>query len=161
MTVYETDIPGVGRRFELELGGETRVVVVLHHDGRCELFRRDGPDADGKKILDLTNDQANKLGSILEGAYFESVHVEELSLPLGEAFIQWVEVTGDCPVAGRSLGESNVRAETGATVIAIQRGEETIPNPDAEVELERGDLLVAVGTRKQHAALARLVAGEG
>jgi TrkA domain protein len=69
MSIYETDIPGVGRKFELELTGDMRVVVIVHHDGRCELYHRDGPDADGEKILDLTGDQANKLGSILEGAY--------------------------------------------------------------------------------------------
>jgi len=157
MRVYESEVPGVGRKFELELTGEKSVVVVVHHDGRCELFRRDGPDADGEKILDLKGEQANRLGSILEGAYFESVDVDSLSVPLGDAIIEWVEVVADSAVAGTTLGESGIRAKTGTSVIAIQRGEETVSNPSPETELEPGDLLVAVGTREEQAELDALV----
>jgi len=160
MRVYESDVPGVGRKFELELAGEASVVVVVHHDGRCELFHRDGPDADGEKILDLKGEQANRLGSILEGAYFESVDVDSLSVPLGEAIIEWVEIEDDSPVAGETLRESGIRAATGTSIIAIQRGEETLPNPAPETELEPGDLLVAVGTREEQAELAALVEAE-
>lgn len=160
MRVYESEVPGVGRKFELELTGGRSVVVVLHHDGRCELFRRDGPDADGEKILDLKGEQANRLGSILEGAYFESVDVDSLSVPLGDAIIEWVEVVPDSPVAGKTLGESKIRTETGTSVIAIQRGEETISNPPPETTLEPGDLLVAVGTREEQAELDALIDAE-
>ncbi|AXG07575.1 potassium transporter TrkA [Haloplanus rubicundus] len=157
MRVYESEVPGVGRKFELELTGGKSAVVVVHHDGRCELFRRDGPDADGEKILDLKGEQANRLGSILEGAYFESVDVDSLSVPLGDAIIEWIEVVDDSPVAGTTLGESRIRTETGTSIIAIQRGEETISNPPPETELEPGDLLVAVGTREEQAELDALV----
>jgi TrkA domain protein len=160
MTVYETDIPGVGRRFEMDLAGGVRVVVVVHHDGRCELFRRADEEADSEKILDLTDDQANKLGSILEGAYFETVDVDDLTVPLGDAIIEWVEVTTDSPVAEKTLAETHVRRETGTSVIAVQRGDETIPNPDPDFELRAGDLLVAVGTREEHAALSKFVRGD-
>ena len=157
MRVYESEVPGVGRKFELQLTGGKSAVLVVHHDGQCELFRRDGPDADGEKILDLKGEQANRLGSILEGAYFESVDVDSLSVPLGDAIIEWVEVVDDSPVAGTTLGESRIRTETGASIIAIQRGEETVSNPPPETELEPGDLLVAVGTREEQADLDALV----
>ncbi|GGL27582.1 potassium transporter TrkA [Halarchaeum grantii] len=154
MSIFETDIPGVGRRFEMELTGGTRLVTVVHHDGRCELFRRDGEDADGEKILDLSGDQANKLGSILEGAYFESVDVDELTVPLGDAILEWVEVTPDSPLAEEALADTDIRAETGVSVIAVQRDDETIPNPGPDFVIEPGDLLVTVGTREEHAAFA-------
>ncbi|QLC33069.1 cation:proton antiporter regulatory subunit [Halarchaeum sp. CBA1220] len=154
MSIFETDIPGVGRRFEMELTGGTRLVTVVHHDGRCELFRRDGEDADGEKILDLSGDQANKLGSILEGAYFESVDVDELTVPLGDAILEWVEVTPDSPLADEALTDTDIRAETGVSVIAVQRDDETIPNPGPDFVIRPGDLLVTVGTREEHAAFA-------
>lgn len=157
MSIYETDIPGVGRKFELELTGDMRVVVIVHHDGRCELYRRDGPDADGEKILDLTGDQANKLGSILEGAYFEAVDIDALTVPLGDAIIEWIEISEASDIAGTALGESNLRAETGVSVIAVQRGEQTVSNPDPEFEIEAGDLLVSIGTREEQAALKTFI----
>ena len=160
MKVYETEVPGVGQKFELELTGKTRLVVVHHHDGRCELFRRDGPDADGEKILDLNGEQANKLGSILEGAYFETVDTHSLSVPLGEDIIEWIEIPEDSPVAGSTLEGCDIRNRTGATVIAVQRGDDTISNPEPDFELAGGDLLVAVGSRVEHATLTDVVRGE-
>ncbi|MFB6096732.1 MAG: cation:proton antiporter regulatory subunit [Haloferacaceae archaeon] len=160
MTVYETDIPGVGRKFEIELGGGARLSIVVHHDGRCELFRRAGPDADGEKLLDLTSDQANKLGSILEGAYFESVDVDQLTVPLGEAFIEWVDLEEDSPLAGTTLAAADIRHRTGVSIIAVQRGEQTISNPDADTELRVGDILVGVGTREQQADFVKLAEPE-
>lgn len=152
MTVYETDVPGVGRKFELELDG-ARAVVLLHHDGRVELFRRSDPDADSEKLFELTSRQANHLGSILEGAYFETVDTDRLDVPLGEAIIQWHTVEADSGLAGRTLAESNLRADAGVSVLAVQRGGETIPNPAPNFRMEPGDLLVVLGTREQHATV--------
>jgi TrkA domain protein len=159
MKVYENEVPGVGQKYEMELTGKTWLVVVLHHDGRCELFRRDGPDADGEKILDLNGEQANKLGSVLEGAYFETVDTASLSVPLGEDIIEWIEIPEDSPVAGSTLEGCDIRNRTGATVIAIQRGDDTISNPEPDFELADGDLLVAVGSRVEHATLTDIVRG--
>ena len=157
MTVYETDIPGVGRKFEVELGGGERAVVVIHHDGRREVFRRPDPDADSEKLFDMTSQQARNFGSILEGAYFETVDTDDLTLPLGDAFLEWVDVTGDCPVAGKTLGEAKVRQRTGVSVIAVQRGDETVANPDADFRVEAGDILVTSGTREEQGRLDTLV----
>ncbi|QKY20026.1 potassium transporter TrkA [Halolamina sp. CBA1230] len=153
MTVYETDLPGVGRKFDLELDAGGVASVVVHHDGRCELYRRADRDAGGEKLLNLNSEEANKLGSILEGAYFESVNVDELSVPLGDAIIEWVEVGEGSALDGTTLAESEIKGETGATVIAVQRGSETVSNPDADFELAGGDLLVAIGTHEEQAAL--------
>jgi TrkA domain protein len=159
MTVYETDIPGVGRKFEVELDGEERAVVIIHHDGKREVFRRPAADADSERVFSLSGEQARRLGSILGGAYFQPVELEDAEVPLGDAFIEWVTVDEGSPLAGRSLGGAGVRAETGVSVLAVQRGEETHANPDPEFELEPGDVLVALGTREEQAALADLVGG--
>ncbi|MFC6838278.1 cation:proton antiporter regulatory subunit [Halomarina ordinaria] len=157
MTVYETDLPGVGRKFDLELADDSLASVVIHHDGRCELYKRPNREANGEKLLDLTGEEANKLGSILEGAYFESVNVDELTVPLGDAIIEWIDIPEDSPIAGQTLEESKIKRQTGTTVIAVQRDTETIPNPGADFELHSEDILVAIGTREEHAALDDLV----
>ena len=160
MTVYESEIPGVGRKFELELDGGGRLVVLLHHDGRREVFRRAGPEADSEKLFDLGATTARQLGVILQGATYETVDVEDLRVPLGESIIEWVEVADGSTLAGTTLGDAHLRRETGASVLAVLRGEETIANPDPDVRLDAGDVLVALGTREAQAALAAL-AGDG
>jgi len=154
MTVYETDVPGVGKKFEVDVGGGARAVVLLHHDGRVELFRRPDADADSEKVFELTSQQANYLGSILEGAYFETVDMDQLEVPLGDAIIEWVDITDASPVAGKTLAEADLRAVSGVSVIAVQRGPDTVPNPDPDFQVEAGDILVTLGTREQQAVFA-------
>lgn len=48
--------------------------------------------------------------------------------------------------AGKNLAQLNLRALTGATVIAILRAGKTSPNPSGEEKLEAGDTLVLYGT---------------
>ena len=157
MTVYETDLPGVGRKFDLDLDAGGVASVIVHHDGRCELYHRPARDGSGEKLLDLNGEEANRLGSILEGAYFESVNVDALSVPLGDAIIEWVEVAEGSSFDGTTLAEGELKRDTGATVIAVQRGEETVSYPDADFELAGGDLLVAIGTHQEQAALKERV----
>ncbi|MFC6955301.1 cation:proton antiporter regulatory subunit [Halorubellus litoreus] len=157
MTVYETDVPGVGRKFELEVGDESRLVVLLHHDGRRELFVRERPEADSERVADLTGEQARKLGAVLGGAYFQPVEFSNTSVPLGDAIIEWVTIPEGSPVEDVTLADSNLRDATGASVIAVQRGPDTIANPDADTTLNAGDVLVALGTRDEHAELESFV----
>lgn len=49
------------------------------------------------------------------------------------------------PVAGTTLGELDLRAKTGATVIAVVRNQRSFPSPDAAFRLEGGDHLILVG----------------
>jgi len=156
MTVYETDLPGVGRKFELDHGDDGRIVVVLHHDGRREVFRRPSPEADSEKLFDLDIDEARRLATVLQGTTFETVDTDALSVPLGGSIIEWIEVSEDSDLAGETLGDAEVRAETGVSVIAVQRGAETISNPDADARIEAGDVIVGVGTREEHARLEAL-----
>lgn len=160
MTVYEANVPGVGRKFELEVNGDERIVVILHHDGKREIYRRPTPDADSEKLLALSGEHARQLGAILEGAYFQPVELENVRVPLGDAIIEWIEVAPDSPVAGRTLGDARFRQQTGVSIIAIQRGEQTVENPTADEELRAGDVLVGLGTREEHAALERLLERE-
>jgi len=157
MTVYETDVPGVGRKFEYELDGEDRLVVLIHHDGKREVFRRPSEDADGTKLFELSDKQAREFGTILEGAYFQPVDLDTVEVPLGEAIIEWTDLSGDSPVAGETLREADIRQRSGVSVVAIQRGEETVANPQPDFELEGGDILVTLGTRDEQQALDELI----
>ena len=152
MTVYESDLPGVGRKYELETE-DGRLIVIIHHDGIREVYRRPEPEADAEKLLDLSVGNARQLAAVLQGTDFETVDVHALSAPLGEAIIEWRDVTADSPFVGQTLGEAHIRRETGVSVIAIQRGDETHPNPAADFTIEAGDILVTLGTREEQAAL--------
>ncbi len=161
MTIYETEVPGVGHKYELELDGDARLVVIVHHDGKREVYRRPDPDADSEKLFTVSGKQARQLGAILEGAYFQPVELEEVEVPLGEAVIEWSDVDEDATVAGETLADASLRQQTGVSVIAIQRGEETLANPEPDERIEPGDVLVTLGTRAEQDELDALLAGDG
>ena len=160
MTVYEADIPGVGHKFELELDGEQRLIVIIHHDGKRELYRRPSADEDSVRLASLTGKQARQLGSILEGAYFQPVEMDDIQVPLNESIIEWVSVEDGSSIAGDTLEECDVRQRTGASVIAVQRGEKTHANPEPDFRIEPEDVLIAIGTREQQVALEELLGAD-
>ncbi|HUN80893.1 MAG TPA: TrkA C-terminal domain-containing protein, partial [Phycisphaerae bacterium] len=53
------------------------------------------------------------------------------------------------PAAGKTIREIDLRARTGATIIAVVRQGKALPNPTAETHLEAGDVLVLVGSHQQ------------
>ncbi len=160
MTIYESDLPGVGKKFEIEIGGEARLVVVIHHNGRREVFLRDHPDTDVVKLFELDDQLARQIGSILEGAYFQPVATVPMETMLGEdAIMDWVQVPEGSELAGATLGDVNLRQRTGATVLAVKRTEQTIPNPDAGLTLEVGDVLVVLGSRDEVRQVETLAGG--
>jgi K+:H+ antiporter len=58
---------------------------------------------------------------------------------------------------GRTLGELNLRGRTGATVVALLRGEERVVFPDAGVRLAGGDLVALTGSHDAIQAAAEIL----
>ncbi|WP_311170466.1 cation:proton antiporter regulatory subunit [Halobellus ordinarius] len=161
MTVYESDLPGVGKKHEIDLGDGSQLVVVTHNEGRREVFLRPTPESDSEKLFELPDNLARQVGTILEGAYFQPVESDRVKTLLGgDTLLEWVEVDADSPIAGKTLGETDLRAETGASVVAIERSDEVIPSPGSETTINAGDTLVVVGSSADCAAFESRVTGE-
>jgi TrkA domain protein len=155
MDVSETDLPGVGKRFELDVGGGETVVIVVHNTGRREVFVRPESGADAEEVLDLTDRQARVVGSILEGAHFQPIATDTTETMIGDnVMLEWYTLAEDSPLAGKSLREADVRSVTGATVTAIERGDDVIQSPDPARTLKAGDELIVIGTRENHEKFA-------
>ncbi|WP_254768902.1 cation:proton antiporter regulatory subunit [Salinilacihabitans rarus] len=149
MAIYESDLPGVGKKFEVELDGEERLIIVTHNTGKREVFLKPDADADGEKLFEVSDRLARTIGTILEGAYFQPVQTERVETMLSdETFIEWYGVSEDAELAGRTLAEARVRERTGVSIVAIQRDDEVVPAPSPDTVIEAGDTLVVVGDRE-------------
>ncbi len=159
MTITETELPGVGKRFEIETGGESQLVVVIHRTGKREVYTRDSPEADTQKLLELSDSTAQLLASVLDGSYYQPEKEEQIEAIIDDnAIIEWISVPEDGSITGKTLGEANIRQRTNASVIAIQRADETIASPPPETTLMPDDTLVVIGSRESLDALSSLVA---
>lgn len=69
--VHIQELPGLGTRYDVDLrpGGE-RVSIVVSRDGKRHLYvfteRGDEPAA----VVELTEEQARKVGAVLAGTFF-------------------------------------------------------------------------------------------
>ncbi|NJQ03776.1 cation:proton antiporter regulatory subunit [Streptomyces zingiberis] len=153
-----TPLPGIGVQYELTTRERRRLSVVAHRDGTRSLnaYRSDDPDACALS-LHLTGAEAALLADTLTPHDHNPslLHTTDLGLvaervPLG-ATSHW---------NGRVLGDTCLRTETGASVVAVLRRAEAIPSPSPAFRLAGGDTLIVIGTREGVDAAAAILERE-
>lgn len=75
-------------------------------------------------------------------------------------YLEKVEIPESSWLVGQSLSSSRIRSETGATVVAIERGGKEYYSPSSDMVFQAGDLLQVVGTVEAKGLLRRLVERE-
>src|SRR5829696_4324465 len=68
----------------------------------------------------------------------------------------WIELPENSPLAGKKIGDLEVRTRTGTSIVAVVRGEEVVANPGPEFALAPSDTLGVLGTADQRAAFRAL-----
>jgi TrkA domain protein len=152
----ETRLPGIGVKYGFRLDTGGRISLILHNDGKRELywFRR-ADDDEPRAVITLDDDEARQLGAVLGGAYERPKIVDELEMALGELQIEWVPVPDTSPWIGKTLAECQFRAKSGITIIAILREPEPVSGAQPDDIIQRGDTLVTVGKAGQYPAFYR------
>ena len=158
--LQETRLPGIGSKFTLRLDAGGRLAIIVHNDGKRELyFFRRGDDDEPSAVIVLDDDEARQLGAVIGGAYERPQIVEDLEMALGELLIEWLPVPDDSPWISKTLAECAFRAKAGITVIAILRQPEPITGAQPTDTIERGDTLVTVGKAGQYREFRRILSG--
>jgi TrkA domain protein len=157
--VNEVLLPGVGLRYEFVNRDGDRIGVVARGSGDFEVVVYEGEDPDeARAVLRLTEEEADTLAEIL-GAPRIAERFADLTKEVPGLSAGQVEVAAGTPFAGRPLGETRARTRTGASIVALVRGEEVIPSPGPGQVLRAGDVLVVIGTREGIAAVEQIVRG--
>jgi len=143
--ITETPLPGVGVRHEFVSTSGQRLAIVSHRTGRRELavYRSDDPDA-CTTVLELDAEDTAVLAEIL-GAPTVAASVNAMQRIEGLA-LDWLSVESPSAAAGTTIGAGRYRSRTGASIVAVIRGEETLAAPGPQFELRVGDVVVAVGS---------------
>lgn len=157
--VKESDLPGIGRKFQIETRNGDHLVVVVHDNGSRELYSCDQDHSgDYTSIATLDDGEARQLGGIIGGMAYAPRALESTELALDALTIEWYKVEPSAKSVGKRIGDLQVRKETGAIIIAIiekDHRQKISPGPD-EV-LQADSTLVVAGERHQVKALKQLV----
>lgn len=156
--VTEIRLPGVGVRHDYTTDAGERLGVLTHRGGRREilLYDRDDPDL-CRVIVHLSADDTRTLAELL-GAPHVSEALTSVQRIQGLA-IDWLAVAPGSPFVATTIGEGQFRSRTGASIVAVVRGDTTVPSPGPEYRFETGDVAVAVGTPEGLSQLRELLGG--
>jgi CPA2 family monovalent cation:H+ antiporter-2 len=90
--------------------------------------------------------------AMLRSPYAEKETLGNLTSILEATTMDTFYVDEGCDISGKNLKDLNLRKESGTTIIAIVRKGKAVTNPEAEFEIENGDILVLLGS---HAELSK------
>ncbi|RKT53536.1 cation:proton antiporter regulatory subunit [Saccharothrix australiensis] len=159
MNVEVTPLPGIGTRQDFMIRAGRRIGVITHRDGKFELIvsRKDDPD-DCSASIALSPAEAGTLAGLL-GAPQLVAHLEEQHRDVAGISTRQFPIVPGSRFDGRTLGETELRSRTGASIVAVVRAGSVHPSPRPDFLFEGGDLVVVVGTADGLAKTTEILGG--
>lgn len=158
--IEETRLPGVGLRHDFITTSGRRIGVISHHSGHQELLIYDRRDPDStSETIRLEEEDSRTLDELLSPSLVTE-RLTSLRQTVEGLTIDWVPIAAGAAAAGRTIGDTQLRRRTGVSIVAVVRGERTIPSPTPEERLEAGDTAVVVGTPQGIQQAFALLRGE-
>lgn len=159
MDVTEVLLPGVGLRYEFTNYEGDRVGIVAGRTRYFELVVYPGGDPDeARPVVRLNSEEADTVAEIL-GAPRIAERFADLTKEVPGLLSGQVDVRAGSPYVDQPLGRTRARTRTGASIVAIVRGEDVIASPAPDRVLRAGDVLVVIGTRDGIAGVEQIVQG--
>ncbi|SDH95040.1 potassium/proton antiporter regulatory subunit, CPA2 family [Alteribacillus persepolensis] len=161
MEVKFADLPGIGKKMSFLTAEGSMVVLVTHHTGKRELYFFQDPEEDEADFsMELTSDETRELGAQLLGAVFQPVDSDKMKLFRSKIVVEWISLKQGTMLAGKTIGEAEVRKKTGVSIVGIFRDEAVIASPGVQERLEVGDTVMVVGKSSQISDFEELAEGE-
>ncbi len=156
-TVRESDLIGIGKKFQIKTSYGDDMVIVIHDDGRREIYSYDEEENESKCVMTLNDEESRQVAGIIGGLSYTPKAVETIELAIDDLLIEWYKVPSDSDSVKKSIGELEVRKKTGASIIAAIQEDTTIINPGPEYEISPGSTLIVAGKRNQIKLLKKIL----
>ena len=146
--VRESDLIGIGKKYQIETEAGDSMVVVIHDDGRRELYRHEETENETHCVMTLSDEESRQVAGILGGLSYKPKALETIEVALDDLRIEWYKVEPSNDGVNKSIGQLEVRQKTGASIIAAIKESESIINPGPDYVIEPGVTLVIAGKAK-------------
>lgn len=157
--IFETSLPGIGVRYEFDTENGRRVGVMVHRDSQRDvlLYREDDLDSCNDSVR-LTLTESAALVELLGGTKITE-RLSDLRDEVQGLSIEWMTLEASSPLANKTIGDGKIRTLSGASVVAVVRKGESIPGPGPEFSLQRGDMLLVIGSQEGVAKARQIIIG--
>lgn len=149
--IREAELPGLGKKYQIDLESGERVAIIIHDDGQREVYHFAGGEDDPVDSFQLTDQEARQVGSIISGAFYQPRALEKLEIAVSDLRIEWLKIKESSPINGRSIGELELRKNHGIVVISVideksrEKKEGVFINPGPGFVFRPGQIVVAAG----------------
>jgi len=157
--IREVTLPGVGKKYVMSLRAGGSLAVVVRPDGEHHVYHFLEGDDRPSDAVKLDADEAQQLANLLGRLVVQAPAGEDLDLVLGAMEIEWVTLEPDSLLVGKTVGDSQLRRKTGASVMAVLRHGRAVVNPGVDTVFEARDTLLLIGSPDQTDAARTLIAG--
>lgn len=150
-------LPGIGLQHVFATRHGRRLGVISHRSGQRDLvlYDVDDPDTVVETVV-LTVEEADGLAELLAASKIIE-RLAELERQVEGLVSERIPITEGSPYADETLGATQARTRTGASIVAVVRGSEVIASPLPDFRFQAGDIVVVVGTGEGTAAVADIL----
>ncbi|MEW5761466.1 MAG: TrkA C-terminal domain-containing protein [Candidatus Thermoplasmatota archaeon] len=142
--IEETELPGMGKKFAIELLDGT-MTIVIHTSGMREICIEQKGNS---MVFLLTDDEARRAGAILSGTYFTPTPTDMLHQIISKKLmVEAFKIPPSSPTIGKMISELDIRKKTETSIIAITRDDRHFPNPKPDTKIEENDVLLVIGAQ--------------
>ena len=150
MALRSLNLPGVGTKYEFVTDKGDTVAIFFTKTGTIQMYTLQ-QGCHTPSAAEMTPVEARRLGNILTGAIIEA---DQESVEIAFSALADLRITIHTyivpkSVAGRTIQDLQIRAKTGATVIAVCRQDKNIINPPPSFVFETGDAALVIGETDQ------------
>src|SRR5262245_22417416 len=158
-SISESNLPGVGRKFQVETLSGDRLTIVIHDDGTRELYHFSRKNFDrAASVLTLTDGEARQIAGIVGGLTYVPKALPSTEVVLEDLVLEWFTLPQGAAAAGKTINELKARTRTGASIVSIiEPNRITRRNPEAGTLLNEGATLILAGDRAGNAKLKQLL----
>ena len=159
MEIFETPLPGIGIRYEFDTSRGRRIGVLVQRDGNRQLLVYDTDDPDTcHEVIDIGHADATTLVELLGGSKVTE-RLSDLKHEVQGLSIEWLTLDGSSALANKTIGDGQIRTRSSASVVAVLRGDESIPGPGPSFLLKPGDTVLVTGSHDGVEVARRIILG--